>query len=193
VSVIVSGVPIGASLTHATDLGSGQWSIDVAQLGSIEYVPQNNWSGDVALSVTVTSREIISGINSSTTSTINIHVEDQADMPTIGSSNETGLNNAPIQLHLTAALTDIDGSEQLSIVVSGIPDDFTLSHGLNNGDHTWTLSQSDLNNLFLSAPTDFSGDVNLTATAYATEIDNGDTAASAVSNFTVHIDDYQGP
>ncbi|MBD3823949.1 MAG: hypothetical protein IE916_05505, partial [Epsilonproteobacteria bacterium] len=43
-------------------------------------------------------------------------------------------------LDITAALSDTDGSETLSVVITGVPEGATLSEGINNGDGTWTIT-----------------------------------------------------
>ncbi|DAB28976.1 MAG TPA: hypothetical protein CFH84_11995 [Sulfurimonas sp. UBA12504] len=42
-------------------------------------------------------------------------------------------------LDITAALSDTDGSESLSVTITGVPEDAILSEGVNNGDGTWTI------------------------------------------------------
>ncbi|MBF0251869.1 MAG: hypothetical protein HQL35_14705, partial [Alphaproteobacteria bacterium] len=87
-----------------------------------------------------------------------------------------------VALDVNAALTDIDGSEALSILIGGIPTGATLSLGADNGDGTWTLSTGDLDNLdslTMSLPEGMdTDDFALTVTATATEFDTGDTATS---------------
>ncbi|HEY9079783.1 DUF4114 domain-containing protein [Magnetovibrio sp.] len=79
-------------------------------------------------------------------------------------------------LDITSSLNDTDGSETLSILVSGVPSGAELSAGTDNGDGTWTLSTDQLSGLTVTVPENVSGDLDLTVTATATE-PNGDTAS----------------
>ena len=96
------------------------------------------------------------------------------------------LYGAPIALSLAAQLVDKDGSESLSLILSGLPAGASLSAGTNNGNGSWTLSASDLSNLHLLPPAGYTGTLNLTLTGTATEAANGHSASSAQS-FSVTI------
>ena len=88
---------------------------------------------------------------------------------------------APIALPLFAQLADKDGSETLSLVLSGLPNGASLSAGTKNSNGSWTLTASDLSNLHLLPPAGFTGTLNLTLTGTATETANGHTASSSQS------------
>src|SRR3546814_3685220 len=60
--------------------------------------------------------------------------------------------DAAIPLDIAAALTDTDGSETLSITVSGMPAGAMLSAGTDNGDGSWTLAPADLQGLAITPP-----------------------------------------
>jgi len=79
-------------------------------------------------------------------------------------------------LDLAASLSDIDGSETMQIAIKGVPEGFTLSAGTRNEDGSWSVAQSDLENVSINAPKDFNGQVNLTLEATSTESSNGETA-----------------
>lgn len=149
--VVISGLPPDSQLSHATDNQDGTWTIHAADLGVVQLLPPENWSGDAILTVTASSVES-NGTSASTIKTIALHIEAAADTPTIAASNEmAGMNNAAF-LHISAALADMDGSEQLSIVISGMPEGSIFSAGLHNGDGSWTLDASDLNGLAFTPP-----------------------------------------
>ena len=77
----------------------------------------------------------------------------------------THLLDTAITLDIASALTDTDGSESLSIVISGVPTGANLSAGTDNGDGTWTLTQGQLSGLTLTPPSDSDTDFTLTVTA----------------------------
>lgn len=73
--------------------------------------------------------------------------------------------NGPIALDIQAALTDLDGSETLSILVSGLPVAAALSAGKANADGTWSLTPADLAGLSLTGPAGVSFTLTVAATA----------------------------
>ncbi len=185
VAITIWDLPPGASLLNATDNGNGTWSVDPSDIGNVSFVPPPEWSGSLALSISVTSEEVANGDQATSIGSIPIHIEPVADTPFLLANDVSGSWSSPIALDLSAALNDTDGSESLSVVLSGVPLDFVLSAGLNNGDGSWTLEAGDLAGLTLSAPGDYAGgDIVLNATVYAVETGNQDTASIAQS-FTV--------
>ncbi len=105
-----------------------------------------------------------------------------------------GMEGSPIKLtSISAALTDTDGSETLSITISDIPEGCTISDGTNtftatSGSTTVDVTNWDLDSLtYTASDVSSSGSINeLTVTATATEGANGDTA-SASETITVTI------
>ena len=185
-SILVTGVPAGFTLTHATDNGGGSWSIDPAYMNQSNLIPPGNWSGDLNLNVSATSRESATGQTATTSTPLSIHIAGVADTPSGTAANVQGTAGTAISLNLTAALSDTDGSEHLSIVISGMETGSYLSAGLNNGDGTWTLTQNQLAGLSYTSSDSFSGDDALTMTVFS--IENNAAVASDINPFTVHVD-----
>ncbi len=185
-SVTITGVPAGFSLSNAIDNGGGSWSADPAHLNQVNLIAPPHWSGDLTLNVTATSQEISGGQTATTTTPVSIHIEGIADTPLGTAADANGTAGVSISLNLTAALTDTDGSEHLSIVINGMEAGSILSAGLNNGDGSWTLTQSELAGLSYTSSETFSGDDALTMTVFSIE-DNG-MVASDINQFTVHVD-----
>ena len=79
-------------------------------------------------------------------------------------------------MDITSNLTDIEGSESLSISISDLPDGAVLSAGVENEDGSWTLSADDLEGLTVTLSGDNAGDgFTFTVSATSTE-DDGDTS-----------------
>ncbi len=107
------------------------------------------------------------------------HMSEQWATP--GGANADGVT---VELDITAALGDTDGSEALSITVDGLPDGATLSAGSDNGDGSWTLQSDDLDGLTLNVPNG-SGAFDLQISGTATESAGG----SMTTNVTLAVDD----
>ncbi|EKO3809457.1 tandem-95 repeat protein [Vibrio harveyi] len=97
-----------------------------------------------------------------------------------------GTEDTPVPLDIDAALTDTDGSENLSILIEDVPEGSSLSAGVDNGDGTWSLQPSELEGLEFIPSADFNGDVTLTVNATSTDVDTG-TTATATQDVTIHI------
>lgn len=99
----------------------------------------------------------------------------EALTPQLEVKDANGLEDSAIALDINANLTDLDGSENLTITISQVPNGATLSAGINNGDGTWTLSVDDLDNLHFTPSQDFFGRIDLEISATATETNGNDT------------------
>lgn len=184
-TVTISGVPEGATLSAGTDQGNGVWVLTAADLPGLTITPASNSDADFELTVTATSTEASNGAQSSTTDVVTVEVSAVADTPALQGENAAGSESQPIALNIESSLADLDGSETLSVVISGVPEGATLSAGTDQGNGVWTLSAADLPGLTLTPVSGSDADFELTVTATATEAANGDqstvTATIAVS------------
>ncbi|PZP55632.1 MAG: hypothetical protein DI586_06245 [Micavibrio aeruginosavorus] len=183
-NIVISGLAPGFSLEGAVDNGDGTWTIDPANINGIYLHPPEDWSGHTSFSVTANSQEIATGQISSTTSTQNIYVEAAADTPNIAAMDSTGLENHNIELDISISSNDSDGSENLSVVISDVPDYFTFSSGLNNGNGSWSFSEDQLDDLYLIPQENFTGDVHLNIDVFAQD-DN--SVAVSHADIIVHV------
>lgn len=140
--------------------------------GSFTYTPNANFSGTDSFTY-VAQDAFVSG----NVATVTITVNAVADAPILNVANSTGFEGAQIPLNIIATLADTDGSESLSITISGVPANVSLSAGTNNGGGSWTLTPSQQTGLTLLAPDDAS--FVLTVQATATEASNGSSASSS--------------
>ncbi len=175
-SLTISGVPAGATLSAGTDNGGGTWTLAPTDLAGLTITPPADSDADFTLTVTATSTETANGDTAQTVGTIDVSVAAGADAPTLTVNDGSGTEDTAIALDITSALTDTDGSETLSITISGVPAGAALSAGTDNGGGTWTLAPSDLAGLTITPPADSDADFTLTVTATSTETANGDTA-----------------
>ncbi|KZB56581.1 Ig-like domain-containing protein [Thalassospira xiamenensis] len=180
ISITISGVPDGATLSAGTDNGDGTWTLDVADLDGLTITPAENFSGSFDLTVSVTTTD---GTDSAVVvEEITVDVAGIADAPTLDVSDASGSEDSAIALDIDAGLTD--SSEVLTVTISGVPEGAALSAGTDNGDGSWTLSAADLNGLTITPADDFSGSFDLTVTAQSAD---GSDIATATDTITVDV------
>ena len=134
--------------------------------------------------MTATSTESSNGDTASTVGTIDVGVTGTVDTPTLDLDSGTtgdqlagaasGDEDTGIVLDLSAAPTDNDGSETLSVVVSGIPIGATLSNGTDfftstGGDTEVDIALWGSGVLTITPPADSDVGFPLTVTVTATE------------------------
>ncbi|RXJ77876.1 hypothetical protein CRV03_02585 [Arcobacter sp. F155] len=79
---------------------------------------------------------------------------------------------------ISSALSDVDGSESLSVMITNVPEGGELSLGTNNGDGTWTIEVPEGNtsiseSLTLTVPDEMEDfELGVTATSYETVSDD---------------------
>lgn len=102
------------------------------------------------------------------------------DLPVVEGLN---LEDEALPIDLTAVLADTDGSETLSVTLSGFPAGASFNLGAAQaGD--WVIENAqaiDLSTLVMTPPLDYNGAFTLTVNATATEASNGDAATTTVS------------
>ena len=104
----------------------------------------------------------------------------------------TGAEGTTVKLSaITTALTDTDGSETLSVKISGAPVGSVLSDGAG---HTFTVTASsgdanvtgwNLGSLTVTPPSYYNGQFNLTVTSTSTEMVGGSASSTATIPVTV--------
>jgi len=91
----------------------------------------------------------------------------------------------PINLSITASLVDTDNSESLSVILTGLPEDFEVTDGVaqplvsTGTADAIDLAGLDLSALVISAPPNFDEVVTLVVTATSTEGANLDAASTS--------------
>jgi large repetitive protein len=176
VNPIVITVPAGTTLSAGTNMGGNIWNLTTAQLAGLSLVPPLHYHGPLSVTVQATTQDV-NGDTQAGSTTINLNVAARADIPNATASNVTGAEDTSIALTgLSASLVDADGSEVLSVKISGVPEGAIFSAGGNNGDGTWTIPVAALATLSITPPPQYSGPINLTLIAYALETSNGNTS-----------------
>lgn len=146
--------------------------------------PVANASGTARIRVTATDAGGVS-----TSQEFDILVSGLADTPTITQFTSVGGTSGKpggIAINLGSSFADLDGSEVHEIWIVGLPVELSLSAGTYDSvSGVWKLSPPQLTGLKVHAPAGWSRDLNLVATARATE--NGQTAISAPVNLKLVI------
>jgi Ca2+-binding RTX toxin-like protein len=173
----------GDVLTYVVEDGPAQGSVSIdANSGRYVYTPGQNVAGSDSFSVRVTD-----AFGASVVQTVAVGIEAKADTPIVSAAKSTAAvaristlsgttgndiirgdqyaTTATFALVTTAALSDTDGSEALSIRISGVPAGATLSAGSRQSDGTWLLGSNDLTGLTITAPTARNFALRVTATA----------------------------
>ncbi len=136
---------------------------------------------------------ITDGDGDTSTANVTINVSDgTSEPPELVVGDAIGYEDNAIPLNISTSLTDTDGSESLSITISGVPEGATLSAGTDNGDGTWTLEEGDLDGLTVTPPTDSDIDFDLSVSVTSTEASTGETT-TVTDTFTVEVDAVADP
>ncbi|MEM7468375.1 MAG: hypothetical protein AAF387_16010, partial [Pseudomonadota bacterium] len=184
-SVEVTGVPTGGVIVGATQSPDGVWYLDEDQIANASLRPPENYSGSFTLNVTAVTEDA-NGDTARVSEPQTITIEAIADKPLLSVEDATTNEDGAVAIAISSQLSDLDGSESLAVEIIGVPTEAALNHGerLDNGNYL--LSPDDLNNLQLSPPQDYAGDINLQVRAIATD-ENGSTAVSQ-SSLTIDVE-----
>ncbi|PWC81944.1 hypothetical protein, partial [Azospirillum sp. TSO5] len=181
-SIVIAGVPTGATLSAGTHNADGTWTLTPAQLAGLTITPPSNSDVDFTLTVTAIAKDGVAA-EATKSETLRVTVDPVTDTPTLSVTAAQGNEDTAIALTISPALTDTDGSEALSIVIAGVPTGATLSAGTHNADGTWTLTPAQLTGLTITPPSNSDVDFDLTVTAIAKD----GVATEATKSETLHV------
>ena len=90
VSIIIAGLPDGATLSAGADNGGGSWTLEASDLAGLTLTLAAGSSGDFVLSLTATSRENATGETASTTAVFTVSVIAASVMPALAAASFQG-------------------------------------------------------------------------------------------------------
>ncbi|MDA1091222.1 MAG: LamG domain-containing protein, partial [Proteobacteria bacterium] len=196
-SVTISGVPVGATLSAGVEGPAGTWTLDpsAGALNNLTMTPPANFAGSIALAIVATALDGTSTADATGTIDVTVNpvvvADTTADGATLSVNDATGAEDTAIVLDISAALVDTDGSETLSLTISNVPNGAILSSGTfvtnDDGTTTWTVDGADAGTLKITPAADSNVDFDLTVTATTTEADGGATTTSAPATITVDV------
>ncbi|QGJ69328.1 Hypothetical protein PBC10988_10020 [Planctomycetales bacterium 10988] len=160
-----------------------------AALTTLRYQGGANNANADTITLTLTEPADVSG---EVVQTIPVTIEAVADTPNLTvPAVVVGELGDDFHLNIIASLKDGDGSENLKVIIEGVPDGLSLSAGTKQADGTWHLAAGDLVDLSLTVPSDWKvtsdpddyedpaeKDFTLTVYATATEGLNGPQATT---------------
>nr|WP_133151835.1 Ig-like domain-containing protein [Vibrio splendidus] len=192
------------------DNGNGSWTVtDPSRLSDVLVTPPEHYSGDITLTVTANITDEADCVTETDTqdktTVVTITVEPVADAANLVTEDIVGDEDNYISLSsLSAELIDQDGSENMSLALKGVPegavvaikvgDSYELvpNNGVDGGtfdgnpSYEWQVDPSQLANLVILPPRDFSGDMNLVLEAITQEIGTTEIRYTE-SEFTVGV------
>ncbi|MFC5351077.1 tandem-95 repeat protein [Azospirillum lipoferum] len=187
-SVTIADIPTGAHLSNTAGdtltIVNGSITLTPDKLAGLAITPPHDSGSSFTLSVTATSTDG-NATPASLTRSLAVTVTPVADTPTLTTPAVHGSEDTAIPLTITAASTDTDGSETVTVLITGMPTGASLNHGTHNSDGSWTLSASDLTGLTYTPPTNANGTVTLSVTATAQD---GSSSAAVTQTLAVTVD-----
>jgi T1SS-143 domain-containing protein len=200
--IIISGVPVGASLNHGTAQANGDWLLTEADLTGLKLTPVPGANAAFDLTVTVTDSETVTQGNplngevdfsdntASAATTLHVTVTDTTVLPPdLTVPNIVIKEDGSAVLHIDAVPQN--GLQQITLTVTGIDPQWGVNTSVSGGvydsvTHTWTLTLAPGASFHggptLSPPDDSDADLNnLTITATTTDTVFGGTATTQVS------------
>ena len=140
--------------------------------GTLTYRPNDYWSGRDNFTYSLSD-----GKHGTSTGTVTVEVSAVADKPLLsvdGTLNAEVKSTEPtlIALDISANLADLDGSENLTVMISEVPAGVTFTAGARDGSGNWILQPSDLTGLQMILPAAFSSNFTLGVAARAVETSN---------------------
>ncbi len=185
ITLVPGGELIGdpAIVTQNPD---GSWQVlDPSRLDELLLKPPHNYSGDLTINLetNITDQSDSSSQTDTQTkiSSVIINVEPVTDIATMPDTiTEQGDEDGYIHIvGLGAILFDDDGSETISLNLSGVPDGAVMFYSpdggttfiqLPNTGKSWNFESAQANSIYIRPPTDFSGDITLKLDAITNEI-----------------------
>ncbi len=162
------------------------WQVlDPSRLDELLLKPPHNYSGDLTINVetniTDQSDSISQTDTQTKTSSVIINVEPVTDIATMPDTiTEQGDEDGYIHIvGLGAILFDDDGSETISLNLSGVPNGAVMFYSpdggttfiqLPNTGKSWSFESAQADSIYIRPPTDFSGDITLKLDAITNEI-----------------------
>ncbi len=196
--------------------GMGNYVLnDTSKLSSLSYTPPLNYSGNLSLPISLQVQDATvplpatgqdNVVSDWFDTALVFDIQPVTDHAIVNSADVRGAEDSDISLTgLSAELFDVDGSEVMSLQIKGVPKDAVIfwnsgaslqqlpNNGADGGSFqgqptsAFSVLASQLDNLVLRPPLDFSGDLPLSLEAITVETATGESLSSDAP-FMVYID-----
>lgn len=174
-AVTVWGLPTGATLSAGERIANG-WRLLPTELRELTINPPPNSDEDFTVSLQLEDTKAQTILENRT---LKVSLSAVADAPEVRARGAVGDQYTAIPLQIRSWLTDKDGSEKLSLKLSGLPASATLSAGTRDADGTWTLAPHDLQGLILTPQENTPPQIALKITAVAVETSNNTMSSTS--------------
>jgi VCBS repeat-containing protein len=147
--------------------------------GNIIFTPTSGYEGPASFNYTVSD-----GMGGSASAQVSL-VVGQANAPSLVVQKSLvaiahGTGGTSVKFPIITRLVDTDGSESLSIKISGVPTNLSFNDGTNLGGGVWQFTEADLPHLTLNLPGSYTTNATLlTVQVTSTEINGGFTASTS--------------
>ena len=138
-TVMAGGAAIGGTVTLFDNS---------TQIGTAQVDANGSWSASVTLSEgsnSLTAADTDAAGNTGTSAAVSYTLESVAPVLTVANSSLSVTEDGTVALGI--AETPFDPRDNVSVTITGVPADATLSAGTNNGNGSWTLTPAQLNGL----------------------------------------------
>ncbi|MCK0177268.1 Ig-like domain-containing protein [Mycolicibacterium sp. F2034L] len=152
----LSGLPDG-TIVNGTTVTNGRWMsggiLGLPTDGTLDIVLPPDADADFLLRVTTF------GLLGMPTTVVTTPVTVMASADPVAKARSVAVDrgDGTVALNIDGELTDTDGSETLSYLISGVPAGFRFNQGIDNGNGTWSLTAEDRAGLVLTPPADWAG------------------------------------
>ncbi|MDO8344438.1 MAG: Ig-like domain-containing protein, partial [Cellvibrio sp.] len=182
-------IPIATLLSNDSDVegevislvsvqGAVNGTVNVSG-SNVVFIPTANYEGPASFTYTI--RDPV-GNTSNGSVTVNVGAASAPSVAVLKSvvALAHGTGGTSIKFPIATSLVDTDGSETLSIKVSGVPTGVSFNSGTNLGGGVWQFTSADLPNLMLNLPGSYTTtNTSLTVQVTSTEVSGGFTATTS--------------
>ena len=170
-TVTVTGINPTWTLTSTNgtyNAGTGTWTITMPPgqnyTGGLTFAPPPNSDIDLTgLNATAKATEPVTNQTAIVNDGFQIITDAVADKPTLNASAAAVEQGNPVSISISAALTDLDGSEAITgYSISGVPAGFSFNQGASAGGGVWNFTPAQIAGLQLTGPASYAGSFNLT-------------------------------
>ncbi|ADG93151.1 Hemolysin-type calcium-binding region [Arcobacter nitrofigilis DSM 7299] len=180
-------IPEELSLNNGKKLNATTWKVREDELENLVINTPENYANSFMVNIVPVIIDINGNVNRSEIITkLPVDIIPVADETTLEFNDITINEDQLVYLNLSSKLTDLDGSETLSVEISGLPDDAELNVGKKIG-NVWVIEEQDIELVGFIPPQNYAGELTLQIKAISTDSNND--KYETVKDMTITIDE----